>query len=110
MLSIDLRGLPPGTSIIAAVEPQSLSLPWRTSSNSLGPADAAGELRGDLLFVTDIPPGTTALRAILLYPPGAAPPDLGADGIDVELLAELAAPGADVLVSWTVEADPRAAR
>jgi hypothetical protein len=103
-LSVVLRGVEPGTAVIGAVEPQSLSLPWRTSSNVLGPAGDTGELRGELSFVTDIRPGTIGLRALLLYPPGQAPPNLGAAGIDVELLADLDAPRADVLVNWPLEA------
>lgn len=104
VLSVDLRGLDPGSVLIGAVEPEDLSLPWRTSSNSLGPANEAGELSGALSFVTDIAPGTIGLRAILLYRAGNAPPSLGADGIDVNLLAELDAPRADVLVSWPIQA------
>jgi hypothetical protein len=98
-----LRGVEPGTAVIGAVEPQSLSLPWRTSSNVLGPPGDTGELCGELSFVTDIRPGTIGLRALPLYPPGQAPPNLGPAGIDVELLADLDAPRADVLVNWPLE-------
>jgi hypothetical protein len=104
VLTIGLRGLQPGTSVIGAVEPQDLSLPWRTSSNSLGPATAAGELRGDLSFATEIPGGTIALRALVIYPPGVLPPELEPDGIDVDLLADLGAPQANVLVDWPIDA------
>lgn len=104
VLTVELHGLEPGTSLIGAVEPQDLSLPWRTSSNSLGPATSEGELRGELSFVTDIPTDTVALRAIVLYPPGLLPPELGPDGIDVDLLADLGAPRANVLVDWPIEA------
>lgn len=102
-LSVDLHGLEPGSAIIAAVEPEDLSLPWRTSVKVLGPADANGDLAGSLNFVTEIEPGTVALRAILVYPPGDSPPELGADGMDVDLLDDLGASRADVLVDWPVD-------
>jgi len=100
---LQMHGVAPGTSAIGAVEPQDLSLPWRTSTNVVGPAGADGELRGELSFVTRIQPGTIGLRALLLYPPGESPPSLGVDGIDVELLADLDAPLADVLADWPIQ-------
>ena len=107
VLTVELADLEPGTMIIGAAEPQDLSLPWRTSANSLGPANEQGELRGDLSFVTEIPPGTVGLRAILIYPPGVLPPELGSDGIDADLLSDLgAAQQARVLVDWPIAAPP----
>jgi len=105
VLTVELADLEPGTMVIGAVEPQDLSLPWRTSANSLGPATGAGALRGDLSFATDITPGTVGLRAILIYPPGLQPPALGSDGIDADLLSDLGAPQqARVLVDWPIAA------
>jgi hypothetical protein len=103
-LELDIPGFEPGTLFLAAIEPQDLSLPWRTSTATFGPADASGTLSARVRLVTDIPPGTITLIALLVYPPGLAPPPVDAGGSDAALLAELGAPEAQVLVDWPIDA------
>lgn len=99
-LVVHLTGLTPGTVVIGAVEPEDLSLRWRTSVNVVGPAGADGALAGSLDFVTDVPPGTTGVRALLFYTPDHIPPEPETNGLDVDLLSQLGAQHAEILIEW----------
>jgi hypothetical protein len=103
---LELTGFEPGTLFLGAVEPQDLSLLWRTSTAAFGPADASGMLSARVRFVTDIAPGTVSVIALLPYPPGLPPPLVDAGGSDVSLLADLGAPEARILADWLIEAPP----
>ena len=96
----DLRGFEPGTQFVGAVRPQDLSLPWRTSTSSFGPADEDGRVRASVDFVTDIEPGTTGMMALLIFPPGQEPHDLSSPGLDKLILADALAPRANVMADW----------
>lgn len=103
---LEIPGFEPGALFLGAVEPQDLSLPWRTSTAVFGPADAGGTLSARVRFVTDIAPGTVSVIALLVYPPGLPPPSVDAGGSDVPLLADLGAPEAQVLAEWLIERPP----
>jgi hypothetical protein len=105
-LEYDLPGFAPGTLFLAAVQPQDLSLPWRTSTAAFGPADADGTVTARVRFVTEIPPGTVTVLALLVYPPGLSPPAVDPGGSDVLLLAELGAPEARALADWSIVPPP----
>jgi len=100
---LQLTGFSPGSRFVAAVEPQDLSLLWRTNTEPFGPADADGNVSATIRFVTDIEPGAITLIAIVIYPPGAAVPGVGPLGEDVPLLSDLGAPEARVLADWPLD-------
>ncbi len=96
-LAISPQGYDPGTDFLGAVRPADFRSPWRSSTGAFtsieGPTESyTGE------FVTDFPVGTSVFVAILSYPPRTPLPDVGPTGVDVDVLTDLIAARADVIV------------
>ena len=103
MFGMELRqeALPAGTMVLALIRPEDLSVPWRTSRSLVAaPPGTASVITPS--FVTNLPPGTPIITAVLVFPAGDPRPSVGPIGIDVHLLADLGAVRAGVVLGLSL--------
>lgn len=96
-LAIHPEGYGEGSEFLGAVRRADFTKPWQTSTTLFEPsASDPGTLVGE--FATDLAPGDTVFVAILSYPPRVPVPDVPRGGLIVDVLTNLIAARADVIV------------
>ncbi len=96
-LAIHPEGYREGSAFLGAVRIADFTRPWRTATSLFVPSPSDPET---LLaeFTTDLAPGDTVFVAVLSYPPRVAVPDVAPGGSVVDVLTDLIAARADVIV------------
>jgi hypothetical protein len=96
-ITISPDGYGDGTEFLGAVRRADFVGSWRTASALFEPVEG-DEPPLTAEFVTDLAPGDSVFLAFLSYPPRVAVPDVGPGGLDVDVLTDLIAARADVVV------------
>lgn len=96
-IAISPDGYGDGTEFLGVVRRADFVGPWRSATTLFEPVSGDGPpLVAE--FTTDLVPGDTVFLAFLSYPPRVAVPDLAPGGLTVDVLTDLIAARADVVV------------
>lgn len=96
-ITITPDGYGDGTEFLGVVRRADFVGPWRTATSLFEPVSGdAPPLVAE--FVTDLVPGDSVFLAFLSYPPRVAVPDVAPGGLVADVLTDLIAARADVVV------------
>lgn len=96
-IAISPDGYGDGTEFLGVVRRSDFVGPWRTATSIFEPVSGdAPPLVAK--FSTDLAPGDTVFLAFLSYPPRVAVPEITLGGLSVDVLTDLIAARADVVV------------